>query len=353
MWLARPQVLTGGSDGASPPTLPGTTAVFAMSLVATILLLYSYGLSFFVRTRGQFALDLVDDIDRVELGLGLTLALQLNAAAAIFMVSALLSNLRTSSHRRPALGRVTIFAAMALVGIGLYAIVNFPARQARYTLFAFLLSLVFVWAAQKRSRLLATRNYIILLFPFFLYVVFWIVGQVNRSEDIQIERLWSISLNIRDVFGHADFDGYQMAVAAVDYVARVGHSGSQLLGALFFFVPRSVWAEKALASGSLLAQDRGMQFANLSCNIFAEAYLDFGLVGVIGLAMLLGYVFTRADARFQRSNQPWALLPQIIAISFMPILLRGALLAVVAPVAATLMWAALLVRLGGWNAHDI
>jgi hypothetical protein len=57
--------------------------------------------------------------------------------------------------------------------------------------------------------------------------------------------------------------------------------GFQLLGALLFWIPRSIWVDKPIGSGELVAEYSGYSFTNIASPLWAEAYINAGLVGVI------------------------------------------------------------------------
>ncbi|PIW06326.1 MAG: hypothetical protein COW40_00125 [Cytophagales bacterium CG17_big_fil_post_rev_8_21_14_2_50_40_13] len=84
------------------------------------------------------------------------------------------------------------------------------------------------------------------------------------------------------------FDAYQNFVRVVS--ENFVTNGLQFLGALLFFVPRSVWPEKPIGSGAQLANDLNYEFANISMPYMAEGYVSFGVAGVILLMILMGFI---------------------------------------------------------------
>ena len=84
-------------------------------------------------------------------------------------------------------------------------------------------------------------------------------------------------INIGVVIEHVEFDGLSY--------------GYQLLSALLFFVPRSLWIGKPDASGLIVGNHvidhYGFNFANLANPYIAEGYLNFGIFGVIIMAIAL------------------------------------------------------------------
>ena len=61
-----------------------------------------------------------------------------------------------------------------------------------------------------------------------------------------------------------------------------------LLSALFFFVPRTVWPQKSIGTGGESAMYEGYPFINISSPLPSEFYVDFGMVGLVVLSTLFG-----------------------------------------------------------------
>ncbi|WP_426431861.1 O-antigen polysaccharide polymerase Wzy [Winogradskyella sp. HB-48] len=99
---------------------------------------------------------------------------------------------------------------------------------------------------------------------------------------------------ISTAYSSLHYDSYANIMATVDYVGKEGMSfGFQLIGALLFFIPRSLWASKPLSTGELignhLIDDFGFTYNNLSNSMVSEGYINFGFLGVIFFALLLSY----------------------------------------------------------------
>jgi hypothetical protein len=128
------------------------------------------------------------------------------------------------------------------------------------------------------------------------------------------------------VFASPDFDGFQQIINSIGYVHEHGYTlGRYSLSTLLFFVPRSVWSGKATPSAIDVAEDRGYWFTNLSMPIHSEVYLEFGLIGLLVFAWLLGHVWTRMDAAWldrPGSRAAW-LVPYLCMAQFG--LIRGPL----------------------------
>ena len=89
------------------------------------------------------------------------------------------------------------------------------------------------------------------------------------------------------------FDAYQNFVRTieVDFVTY----GSQLKGALLFFIPRSIWEDKPIGSGSSLAHKMDYVFAGISMPFIGEGYVNFGLMGSLIFMLFLGILIGNLD----------------------------------------------------------
>lgn len=100
---------------------------------------------------------------------------------------------------------------------------------------------------------------------------------------------------------------------------------SNILTCVLFFVPRSIWLGKNVPSGQLIAEFFRGHFTNLSCPFVAEFYLSFGIVGLILLSFLLGYVFYKLECMIN-SRITFKKGISMIVFGMLIYLLRGALL---------------------------
>ena len=143
--------------------------------------------------------------------------------------------------------------------------------------------LFFMRLRLARNFLTAAILGLIFIFPF--------LDQFRRFDsvlDISI-------LPSPDFFYAAHFDAFQnfMRAVQVDFVTQ----GYQLLGVIFFFVPRSVWSGKPVGSGSELANRWGYDFSNISMPFLGEGYVNFGLIGVLAFAGFLAVLMAWADKK--------------------------------------------------------
>tara|TARA_Y100000768_G_scaffold115279_1_gene85074 strand:- start:1772 stop:3118 length:1347 start_codon:yes stop_codon:yes gene_type:complete len=120
-----------------------------------------------------------------------------------------------------------------------------------------------------------------IVFPFLDKFRFW-----NGFEKFNFRINW-------DWLKESHFDSYQNFVRTIeiDFVTY----GNQLKGALLFFIPRSIWEEKPIGSGSSLAHKMDYIFAGISMPFIGEGYVNFGLVGSLIFMLFLGILLGNLD----------------------------------------------------------
>ena len=100
-----------------------------------------------------------------------------------------------------------------------------------------------------------------------------------------------------DFFLEGHFDSYQSFLRVLENdVVTYGH---QLLGVIFFFIPRFIWDGKPYGSGYYLAGKFNYGFKNISMNYLGEGYINFGLLGVFIFISLLISLLAFFDGRFR------------------------------------------------------
>ena len=132
---------------------------------------------------------------------------------------------------------------------------------------------------------------------------------------------------ILDTFNTLNYDAFANIMATVEYVGHYGFAyGYQLLSAILFFVPRSVWISKPNSTGEVvgnyLIQEHDFTFSNLSNPIVSEGYINFGIIGIVLMAITLSFFMVRFIKWLYSSDS----LKEIIAFYFaihLIFLLRG------------------------------
>lgn len=136
-----------------------------------------------------------------------------------------------------------------------------------------------------------------------------------------------------------DYDAYQMLMQSFQYVSDYGVLwGMNILTALGCIIPRSIWKGKLDPTGALLADSYGASFNNLSCPIFAEFYLAFGILGVVIFSILFAKLINLIESGNKASNSFLRALYSVSVGMIIPFA-RGAMLPM------TSFWVCLVVSL--------
>ncbi|MEX0152211.1 hypothetical protein [Microbacterium sp. LMI1-1-1.1] len=213
-----------------------------------------------------------------------------------------------------------------LVLVAVNLVVNNPATSARYWAITILVALVFTLPKLSPNRFAFTIiGGIIGAIVVFPYLDYFREASERRGA-LQIT-------SIADKIATKDFDQYVMTANGMWWVDERGHTlGWQILGAIFFWVPRSVWPEKARDTGVEIGLAMNTGNINLSSPLPLEMWIDFGWVGVIAGFIVIGYLSRKYDWQFSLSRDPNRremyvidiLVPLVAGYTF--ILMRGPLL---------------------------
>ena len=137
---------------------------------------------------------------------------------------------------------------------------------------------------------------------------------------------------VLSVYTDADYDAYRMLASAISYARNYGAEwGFPLLGALLFFVPRSVWPTKPGGSGAMLirAELGADTVSNVSCPFIGEGYLNFGLVGMLLFGLFMGIWIYRLDRYYwhcHKDKDYVVFSPYLFIVFMLFFMLRGDLL---------------------------
>lgn len=139
-----------------------------------------------------------------------------------------------------------------------------------------------------------------------LVFIFPAMEVFRRIKTLQQSNLLELILDsFTSSYLEGHFDSHQMFISVARYVEQFGLSwGKQLLGALLFFVPRSVWPGKPEGTGhtAIVALDQ-FYFSNVSANLATEGYVNFGVLGVVLFACAVGILTRRFDEFYWRQRQ--------------------------------------------------
>jgi hypothetical protein len=209
----------------------------------------------------------------------------------------------------------------ALVACGFVLVVINPISGARYTSGTVLFALLcyagmFVNARRARLGLAGIILAFLFLFP---------IADAFRRTETHVS--WSGFF--AEYAGNPDYDGFWQIANAMAFVMRDGVVwGRQALGVVVFWVPRSLWPDKPIDTGILLANFKGYRVTNLSAPLWAEAYINGAWVLTLVVFMTLGLILRHLDRSLIRAFSVGgriALLGSFVP-AYMLILLRGSLL---------------------------
>ena len=199
---------------------------------------------------------------------------------------------------------------VAAIYLGI-AILLFPAFSRKRGLFAFLLVLGFLVA-----------------YP--LFNAFKYIGAAASVE----EAILTIFNSMTAGYTSGNYDAFSIMFWCADYLSFFGCTyGRQLLGAVLFFVPRSIWLDKPVPSGQLVFSSFHYHFTDLAFPLPFEGCLNFGLIGLPIFALAYGLIVRLLDERYWKSrmshfgDSPSTLLlyyPFLLCLTFY--MLRGAMM---------------------------
>lgn len=173
-----------------------------------------------------------------------------------------------------------------LLNILLFSSIYFPTSAARFQIIAAYLGLILIISLKSNSKYNIT-----LLFLIGLFIVFPSLEVFRNLKSFDQFDINNVGTSINSAFNQGHYDSYQMFVNCIYYITENSITwGKQLLGVLFFFVPRSVWPGKPIGSGASVAENLNLSFDNVSMPIIGEAYINFGVLGIILFAIFFGFV---------------------------------------------------------------
>jgi hypothetical protein len=185
-----------------------------------------------------------------------------------------------------AIARITPAQMCFLVTIVLISILpNSPLVASRFWAGALLTGCLFWLAAMSGKYALR----IAMVFFLSVVVVAFTFANMFRREGE------SMQLGMPD-FSSGHYDAFVQVANAVQIVQLESIDyGRQVLGALLYWVPRSLWAEKPVGTGHFIHEYLGYPFTNVSAPLIAESYIAFGFVGVIVAGLLIGLGSARLE----------------------------------------------------------
>lgn len=183
---------------------------------------------------------------------------------------------------------------------------------------------------------LKKKGVFILLFIFAFMILFPVLDSFRYSVfDISnVQMIFKTTLsNLQNQYLTANYDAYVMIMKSFDFVSNNSlQYGRQLLGAFLFFVPRNMWFNKPVSTGTMIQNSFGFyrDAANVSSSLISEAYIDFGFIGIVIYAILFGIICKKIDSKileYSNSNKIDGLI-LLLMPTLIFFLCRGPLLSV-------------------------
>lgn len=320
LWFFGRQAGTQSENFAPPPSVPmlrGSSAEYSINNVVFSLIFISacayifkssnYNI-FQVMVRGLVDPDLVSSNPSSELGntAGLIYNNFLKPIPAVMLIFLIYC----SRFKGVKVSSLFLFFYGVLV-----LIFNSPFSMPRYQAGALYLALVLIYFD------LFFRPFI---FPgIFIFALLFVFPFLDKFRNFDSEK-FELGLSM-GFLNEGHFDSYNNFVLVVQHSIVTG--GTQLASAILFFVPRSLWPQKAVGSGGFMADQVGLTFSNISMPLLAEGYINFGLGGVVLFAFVVSVFFVKVDNIFWHSPNPHFLRPvYFLLIGMVFFMMRGDLM---------------------------
>lgn len=191
--------------------------------------------------------------------------------------------------------------------------------MARYAAAALYLPVALIVFPILKKRNLFVLSMIIGLLVFFPFLDYF--RNFNEHRDI------ALGFNFSQ-FEQLHFDSYSMFMRVTK--DNIITYGNQLLGVLFFWVPRTFWPNKPVGSGVYIAGEQHLFFDNISMPYFGEGYINFGLIGVIFFTIFLAVFIAKIDKNYwnidTQNNINFQQISYIMGLSLFLFVLRGDLM---------------------------
>ena len=260
-------------------------------------------------------------LDQVSPDSGQAARAIISAFGSVACLVALIFYFHALRMLRSSLNLLDVALMAALVGLNV--VVNNPISNSRYWTLAVLFGLVMPLIGSRKSlfnvAIIGGVVAAIFLFP---------LSDITRRTAgagamVQADSVWRM-------ISTKDYDQFTMLANTLGFTRDDGFTwGNQFLGALLFWVPRVIWPTKPLDSGVEVGQWMSSANVNLSSPLWAEAWINFGVAGVVLTFALLGLLSRKLDSGFGTgalSAGSVGYLGVSIFSGYMFILLRGSLL---------------------------
>ena len=223
-----------------------------------------------------------------------------------------------------------ILGCLLFFGVLLFWFKN-PLTEKRNALGPIYIGLVFLMLPKLLNTNVKTLSFLffsmVIAFPVFSILTHTdaTFAEILKDPGVVFEEMKHTGLVT--TFSSLNYDAFSNMMASIEMIRDQGFAiGYQLLSGLLFFVPRSLWTGKPYGSGQVvgdyLIDTYDFNFNNLSNPLVSEGYINFGILGVILMAIGLA-VAIQILSKWLRGSD---LLKRLMAFYFaihLIFLLRG------------------------------
>ena len=217
--------------------------------------------------------------------------------------------------------RTTKQKITSIVSLIMLLLVVNPFNMPRYYIGFMIICTLFLFFRKRVSGLLFNVFIFIGIFVLFPLINFFRFGFTKIPFD-EFKKL------MFQQFTELHFDAYANIIATLDYVQSYGVTlGYQLLGSLFFFIPRAFWESKPLQTGEVIGNylitNGKLDYNNLANALPSEMYINFGILGIIIGPILLSLLINHIEKNAKKEFLIYALLSGFIFYIFRGALMSG------------------------------
>ncbi len=184
-------------------------------------------------------------------------------------------------------GRSILFKCL----LGICVLVScFPSSMARLEVAAYyipILIVVFPFLRRLYNFIITYIFSLLVLFPMF---------EMFRNFDSNVLPSEQFLVMLTKVYTGMTYDSYQSFAFVLqnNFITY----GRQLIGVLFFWIPRSLWDAKPVGSGYTMARIYNLGWDNISMNFLGEGYINFGLFGIFIFMGILAVLMAVIDKKY-------------------------------------------------------
>lgn len=213
---------------------------------------------------------------------------------------------------------VFLFGFLMLIA----TIINNPIIMARYKLAGLAFFFIDFFLNGKQIRLLVLAIMLgVSVSP--------LLSHAFRYEDKTISH--NKVKSFKDTFLSYDYDAFQLTCYTLFKTNKDGVTwGSNIAGAAFFFIPRSLWESKPPQTSHVIYNTmlkyRGVGTKNLSTPLIAEGYYALSWAGALGIGFFYWWLISWVLVRSRKSVDSAAFLVRCVFTGLVLIFLRGSLI---------------------------